>query len=374
MTAALSPAARRPTGTGGAGAWPPSTTGEGVEQPEAELDEARRRAVLFVLLASVATALLLFEADPGSLALPRGGASRVAVVVSLPALGLLLAGTATQRLPGELVERALWCVMAALLWTWDLDAAVRVTDATVHLHMLDVLQITSVLVVGSFLAFRRRRARVAAGAMIVLFACSSAIAAQRATPSEEAPYTAIVVVTLALMADGLSGSTQILRNHEARARATALLAFRDDLTGLLNRRGITPLLDGLRPGAGLLVVDIDRFKRVNDEHGHAVGDQVLRGVAASLCAAVRGHDEVARWGGEEFLVVVPTPGDAALAVVADRLRVAVASSPAVPAVTVSVGAARLGADETWEEALRHADAALYEAKAAGRDRVVEAPV
>ncbi|PRY17373.1 GGDEF domain-containing protein [Kineococcus rhizosphaerae] len=175
---------------------------------------------------------------------------------------------------------------------------------------------------------------------------------------------------------------------ERQERLTARLraeAEQDALTGLLARGAFDRALAGhLADGtaAGLLLVDVDRFKEVNDTHGHPVGDAVLRAVAAELRAACREQDVVARVGGDEFAVVlVADPGadggtDRDLRGVADRFHAAVRRShvPAEPArpLSVSVGLARAGAHEPARGLVERADAALYEAKRGGRDRVAEA--
>ena len=163
------------------------------------------------------------------------------------------------------------------------------------------------------------------------------------------------------------------------------LALTDSLTGLHNRRYLSIHLASLAERAqrmgkplSVLMVDIDRFKGINDTHGHAAGDEVLRTVANRLSQQLRGFDTVARWGGEEFVVVMPETNGAVAASVADRLRRKIAASPVslssaagdVP-VTVSIGvAASENGATTPEDLLRAADQALYAAKRGGRNRVV----
>jgi diguanylate cyclase (GGDEF)-like protein len=161
------------------------------------------------------------------------------------------------------------------------------------------------------------------------------------------------------------------------------MARTDVLTGLANRRHADDVLratiaSARRHGRDLCVVlvDIDRFKSVNDLHGHAAGDAVLRVVASRLAAGLREEDTAARWGGEEFLLLLPDSGDAG--VVAERLRAAVAADPVridealtIP-VTASFGWACWTGGETAETLVARADAALYAAKDGGRDRVVSA--
>ena len=119
------------------------------------------------------------------------------------------------------------------------------------------------------------------------------------------------------------------------------------------------------------MVDIDHFKAVNDQHGHSVGDQVLRAVGMVVAAGLRTNDLVCRWGGEEFLVVLPNTSPASGLLVAERLRTDVACIAHLPqSVTVSIGLAACAQDDTHFDLVARADEALYRAKRDGRDRVV----
>jgi diguanylate cyclase (GGDEF)-like protein/PAS domain S-box-containing protein len=159
-------------------------------------------------------------------------------------------------------------------------------------------------------------------------------------------------------------------------------ALTDELTGLANRRMFDLILaarleDLERYGTplGLLLGDLDHFKAINDQHGHLVGDDVLRVVAATLRGAVRAGDLVARWGGEEFTVIANRATRRELELMAERVRALVAAtdvslaSGGVVHPTISVGAALASAGEQASALLERADAALYAAKAGGRDRV-----
>jgi diguanylate cyclase (GGDEF)-like protein len=162
----------------------------------------------------------------------------------------------------------------------------------------------------------------------------------------------------------------------------ALASRRDPLTGLANRRAFDEELArevarAARTGAPLAVVvlDVDRFKAVNDGHGHPAGDGVLREVATRAGAALRRGDLAARIGGEEFALLLPGADLAGAVELAGRVRAAVAARPipagaAALAVTVSLGCAALAPGEAPEALVARADARLYEAKRAGRDRVV----
>nr|WP_245224029.1 PleD family two-component system response regulator [Rhizobium halophytocola] len=165
------------------------------------------------------------------------------------------------------------------------------------------------------------------------------------------------------------------------------LAVTDALTGLHNRRYLDNHLKTLfnrarQRGRELTVciTDIDRFKAVNDTHGHDVGDEVLREFAARLRSTVRGADLACRFGGEEFVIVMPDTTADTAATVAERLRAIIENKPfSLPegagtlTITASIGLATIGAGvDTPEQLMKQADLALYEAKKNGRNRVVAA--
>ena len=167
--------------------------------------------------------------------------------------------------------------------------------------------------------------------------------------------------------------------NEALTRINRL-ATRDDLTGLYNpRHGKQALQRQKRKPTGLLAVllDLDHFKKINDTKGHAAGDAVLRCFAKALHQSLRKGDTAVRWGGEEFVVLLePTASEGLLAWVA-RLKLAIERQPLVTErpelrFTFSGGAAFWRPGESLEHWLERADAALYRAKAEGRDRIVEA--
>jgi two-component system, cell cycle response regulator len=161
-------------------------------------------------------------------------------------------------------------------------------------------------------------------------------------------------------------------------------ATRDGLTGLWNRAAVLDLLTrefsrAGREGAplGLLMADLDHFKRINDTHGHLTGDRVLRQAARRLRAELRPYDGVGRYGGEEFVVVLPGCNGPSTLRLAERLRRGVAGEPVDVeggplSITMSVGAAWWGGQGAMDSLalLRVADEALYSAKRAGRNRAV----
>ncbi|WP_312779716.1 diguanylate cyclase [Acidovorax temperans] len=233
---------------------------------------------------------------------------------------------------------------------------------------------------------------------LVAFGVASGVVAARDEPDYPtvvaAAYAGMVVVVL-LSSTFLTTRVQSTRAHLRRQKAELAqaleqirqLATHDDLTGLLNRRAMLDRMQleqrrSLRSGSPLLIaqLDIDHFKVVNDTHGHAAGDLVLQSFADTVRRNVRDTDVLARWGGEEFvLLLCDTPAADAVALM-ERLRQAVqAMQVPVPqgdgpiTVTVSIGLARHTPADPLAGTLERADQALYAAKAGGRNRVVPAP-
>lgn len=160
-------------------------------------------------------------------------------------------------------------------------------------------------------------------------------------------------------------------------------ALADPLTGLGNRRYLQIVmetrLESVEKGGeafGLFMADIDHFKKVNDVHGHNIGDRVLTMVATTLGSAVRPLDAAVRWGGEEFILVCPKVPPKALGEIAERLRLLVEhcwlelEDTSLLRVTISLGATRARRGDTLENLVARADACLYRAKNSGRNRWV----
>jgi len=167
----------------------------------------------------------------------------------------------------------------------------------------------------------------------------------------------------------------------ARSETLEHAALTDGLTGMQNRRyfddALKEYLEEFRrieKPVGLMILDLDHFKQVNDTHGHDVGDEVLRAVAGCLRGMTRYHDVVARLGGEEFAVVTPNMDAELLSKFAERIRKAIANMSVLSGnvrlkITTSVGLAVWDRKETAEDFYRRADRQLYEAKRQGRNRV-----
>lgn len=353
------------------------------------------------------------SSDMAMLGEHRVAQSRVLLVGTLTLLGLLVFGAQ----PGndgyrQAVPVNLFCLAAALVFLWLTRRGTRPTwlayttslwDVSVVslLHVVELTQGLSstaangrVTFLGYFLALVGTCVRwdrrlpllvggVAAAQYAGIAAWSAATWAQ-APPSDIAAYGAFDagvqverIVTLLLFA-------VICRSIVGWALELRESAVVDALTGLLNRRTFEArlhdaVLAASRTGAPLTVamVDIDLFKRVNDEHGHAAGDVALRAVAHTIRNAVRRTDLVARWGGEEFAVVFPDTPLAESAQKVERMREALSDTAiGLPGgvqvhLTVSAGLACTAIDGTEPGPLTQvADGRLFEAKRAGRNRVV----
>lgn len=160
-----------------------------------------------------------------------------------------------------------------------------------------------------------------------------------------------------------------------------LLSTRDPLTGISNRAGMQPIIQGLfineemKQGLCLLVFDIDHFKQINDRFGHAAGDKILIEVAQVVAASVRAADHLARWGGEEFILLCPSTALESARWLAQKIRHTLSHHAftldnTTLSVTISLGVAACRAEDTFETLFKRADEALYRAKHSGRNCVV----
>ncbi|PTE21036.1 sensor domain-containing diguanylate cyclase [Cereibacter changlensis JA139] len=216
---------------------------------------------------------------------------------------------------------------------------------------------------------------------IVLSADELVAGAKRfASGRHDKPVLITVPPELAAVADAFNSMTRTIIAQEAQL---AEHARRDSLTSLLNRREFDSALamhmDRLEKGGApfaLLLGDVDHFKQVNDQHGHVVGDEVLRSVAVKLQAGSRHADTAFRYGGEEFALILTDTSPEAALLTAERLRLAIEDDRMArretdaPRVTISFGLAFCEAVMDPDVLVRAADQALYEAKARGRNRIV----
>jgi diguanylate cyclase (GGDEF)-like protein len=200
------------------------------------------------------------------------------------------------------------------------------------------------------------------------------------------PFKAEELLARVHVAIRLKRERDILRTsvEEASARAEVAQerAMTDALTGLLNRYGLQHILTREHAEArrynrplSCLMIDLDKFKTVNDTYGHTIGDLVLQQVAGILREAVRASDTVFRYGGEEFLVLLPETDLEGASALGEKIRATAASQPfgdsdqQLLKLTLSVGASSLCADESGNDMIARADMALYHAKELGRNRV-----
>jgi len=250
-----------------------------------------------------------------------------------------------------------------------------------------------VMMFGMFALPTRRVIGVCLFALLV-FAAAMAITAHRQPEVASAAVEwghflmlATAMPAVAVLAERLRHMRRRLHDQK-RELAEALheielLASRDSLTGLFNRRWLEELLQremarSERSGSPMAfaLLDIDHFKRFNDQHGHACGDAVLVAFGQTILAKVRSTDAIARWGGEEFVLVMPDTDLTNAGLVAERLRSAIEDLTVLhdgvtQRVTMSVGLTEFQAGESSAALAQRADEALYAAKAGGRNRIVK---
>jgi diguanylate cyclase (GGDEF)-like protein len=197
---------------------------------------------------------------------------------------------------------------------------------------------------------------------------------------------AFAVNMLVKLAGRLRANNRAVSQSVQKRRLYERAAMFDGLTGIHNRRWLDETLHRLvgrqRAGSGTLsisLIDVDHFKQFNDRYGHSAGDHVLTTVASTIAANLRPTDLVARFGGEEFVILFPDTAVAEAASAAERVRIAVSAKDTampdgtvLPRVTISMGVAQLGEAMTVPDLLKTVDHAMYRAKKAGRDRVVVA--
>lgn len=296
---------------------------------------------------------------------------------------LLLAGIASVN------REPLRLVFLLPLAIWLIGMAAPQFAGSVAFRM--VLYHAAALVAYALMAWSLWRSRRRSPARLMLFHLSAASTVTSAViitavvlwPPEDfltyglGPYV-LIAGTMALMGTVLVGGR--LLNEDADVTLT-VLAETDDLTGVLNRRGVARRFAALRnkagqPLVGALMFDLDHFKRINDAHGHAVGDQALVHFAAVARAHLRDGDIFGRLGGEEFCAILAVSSAGEAVAVAERIQAALKAVPLVTAaghvgVTVSTGVCVEPAEgATLEALLTAADAAMYRAKSRGRDCIV----
>jgi diguanylate cyclase (GGDEF)-like protein len=224
------------------------------------------------------------------------------------------------------------------------------------------------IIVAAFLVLRHRIA-VRLGVIYILIGIALGVYYFRAGIS---PLQLTALLQFYASNVGILAVSWVFGHMRSQFLEMRTMAYTDTLTGLLNRRAMNAYLEAAQSndqGFCVLAIDIDQFKRVNDTFGHPVGDQALREMALTLESHIRKTDQIARWGGEEFLVLTLGANLVQAQQLADRLLEAVrAANIAGLGLTVSIGISERRANSTLETMLSMADAALYQAKSAGRNR------
>lgn len=287
-----------------------------------------------------------------------------------------------------LTGRQLAAVITMLVVSW-LSIMVVVSQVSAALSIESNLFGLAVL---AFVLVRRElpwlRIGLASGAIASYFVCelvwpegsgaaelSESLAHQVAVTNKI--FAGLLLLTALALVELRHGS--VMRVLEGAARYGELRATTDELTGVYNRRPvIAQLAEWSARGRGnyaIALIDLDHFKTINDEFGHDCGDATIQAVAATLRAHFRDSDMVSRWGGDEFLVLMPGVRHADLVPILERLRRAVTliehrCEDHVHSVSVSIGAAMGAIGQSPDECIAAADHALYRAKEEGRNRVV----
>ena len=354
------------------------------------IDRLMRRVVLLMFGAGVLAVLAIWrmEANDGTIdAIDRIGYPVMVVVFSAS----LVALWRYPRVLGWVRWIGFLCITLVLLL--DLWNQMHVPAPLLgNYNAITLLNWLPLCYAIAFFMLEARHAFFAAAAILAFFAWCTMLRGNAGT-SYAAQDRALLInvlishAVLVVCLTGLLWLKHVVNVQGEQASRLNRLAATDPLTGLANRRITLQSLDQLARDGRLdfapviLLCDLDHFKQINDGWGHAMGDQVLVAVANALRASTRDSDTVARWGGEEFLLVLPVTRGSEATDLAERLRLRVEALQVadrhqcpVP-VTLSIGIARLAAGESGASWLRRADEALYRAKNDGRNccRMAEPP-
>lgn len=351
-------------------------------------DSLQRRTLALLGLAALVTAtvvvLLLYAASIGVADLNQVSVLTVMFVLLICGFYAVIRSGLNQRFADPTLAMP-QTIMAQTL----IGAAYAITGPV---HGATVIMLSLVMVFGMFslrpLAVRHACIYTVSLMGVVMYCCAQYQPLHYPARQEIFNFalTAIVMLAISQLSGQLSDmrtrlKTQKIALEQALAHIKEMAA-RDELTGLPNRRRMMTLLQehATRYARGgprfyVCIIDLDHFKNINDSYGHAAGDAVLRAFATQAQVVLRTTDMIGRWGGEEFLLLLPAsaPGDPTLGVA--RLRDSLAAMPAIqslPEVRVrfSAGFARYEEGEPIDQAIERADRALYAAKSAGRNRSV----
>lgn len=324
--------------------------------------------------------------------------SRVLISNAVFVPAVALTGYATARFFRRPLRPRWWIAAAVLVYAVAAMFSQHPEQAPIRIALLSLQQLVcSGIAIHAALSSGELRRGPGGTVLLIglsLLACGAAIRFSAAVSQNAGPVTifsgatfSVVPVFLMMVNLGLLFGTLgliLLASERMRARLEHL-ASHDALTGLLSRGGFSPLVEHTlafakrqRQTASLAILDVDLFKQVNDRYGHQTGDAALRVVAQVLRAQLRQIDLCARFGGEEFAVLLPACDLQGAAQIAERVREAIAAAP-IPHdpepfhLTVSIGLSATSPTNTeFQQLYREADKALYSAKANGRNRVEKA--
>lgn len=350
----------------------------GTDVPLADDSRAIGGANRFFILAVVANL-------PWLIVLGILGGPAPAPVATHAALVLVwAAGLWFNRLGMPLLASVLGLLAPIMQYAYLTDVYSR--GAAFQLHLLAIPALSFAMLPARRWPVRLAIGLLGAGVMFAIYELPNfGTASADVTPADVHMLAVLNVVSVLGLLYTIAAFNNYYYQRE-RGRNASLLteaqaaAQTDSLTGSLNRRGIAPVMAAAaRQGPyALALVDLDRFKRINDALGHGAGDVVLANVARSIARAVGERGTVARWGGEEFLVVIPQASLTEAVAILDRTRAEIEDEYAMDGVaervTISAGVAHGRQFAAKEEMLRLADAKLYEAKDSGRNLVIGAEV
>ena len=347
------------------------------------IDRLMRRVVLVMFALGVVAVLTIWtmEASDGTLEpFNRVGYPAMVTVFSASLIGLW-------RRP-QLLGLVRWAGFLCMTGVLLADLWAQVIAPVPLLRNYNVVTLLNWLPLCYAIAFfmlEARQAFVAAAAVLAFLCACAALRANAPTPyaGQDGALMVNTLMAHAVLVTCLTGLLWLKRVVNAQGEQAAQLnhlAVTDPLTGLANRRRTLRQLEDLTgaPAPGLapaiLLADLDHFKHINDQHGHETGDRVLIAVAGALRAGTRESDTISRWGGEEFLILLPRTAPGEALELAERLRARIEALVILDhalrpvSVTISIGLAMHEDGQTGAAWLRRADEALYRAKAAGRNR------
>jgi diguanylate cyclase (GGDEF)-like protein len=352
------------------------------------IDRLMRRVVLVMFALGVAAVAAIWSMEAADGTLEPFNRAGYPAMIALFAASLV----ALWRRP-QVLGRVRWLgflsmtgVLLADVWT-QVAAPVAMLQ---NYNLVTLLNWLPLCYAVAFFMLETRQAFCAAAAILAFLTGCAALRANAPTAyaAQDAALMINTLISHSVLVTCLTGMLWLKRVVNVQGEQAAKLnqlAVTDPLTGLANRRRTLRQLedltrdDGRELAPAVMLADLDHFKRINDLHGHEIGDRVLIAVAGALRAATRESDTISRWGGEEFLVLLPRAGAEVALELAERLRARIESLVVLDhalrpvAVTISIGLALHRDDEAGADWLRRADEALYRAKAGGRNRCEVAP-